>query len=114
MSDDLRYPIGRFEPPADYTPELRAAWIAEFAAAPAALREAIAGLTPPQLATPYREGGWTPIQVVHHLVDSHLHTYVRFKLALTEDAPAVPDYDENAWAEMTDARSTSGIEASLK
>jgi len=114
MNDDLRYPIGRFEPPAEYTPEVRAAWIAEFARAPAALREAIAGLTPPQLATPYREGGWTPIQVVHHLVDSHVNTYVRFKQALTADAPAVSDYDENAWAEMADARSTSGIETSLK
>jgi len=111
--DDLRYPIGRFQPPADYTPDVRASWIAQLAAAPAGVREAIAGLTPPQLATPYRDGGWTPIQVVHHLVDSHLHTYVRFKLALTEDAPAVSDYDENAWAAMPDATSVSGLDASL-
>src|SRR5690348_9313175 len=112
--DDLRYPIGRFQPPAEYTPDVRAEWMAQFAAAPAQLREAIAGLTPPQLATPYRDGGWTPIQVVHHLVDSHVNTYVRWKLALTEDAPGISDYDENAWATMPDATSTIGLDASLK
>ena len=113
MTDDLRYPIGRVEFPAVCTPELRATWIAQFAAAPAQIRAAIAGLTPSQLATPYRDGGWTPIQVVHHLVDSHLNSYVRFKLALTEDGPMVSDYNENAWAGMPDAGSASGIEASL-
>ena len=112
--DDLRFPIGRFERPAEYTAALRSTWMSQFAVAPTQVREAIAGLTPPQLATPYREGGWTPIQVVHHLVDSHLNAYVRFKLALTADAPVVSDYDENAWARLTDAKSTSGLETSLK
>lgn len=112
--DDLRYPIGRFERPAEYTPALRSLWMSQFAAAPPQIREGIAGLTPPQLATPYRDGGWTPVQVVHHLVDSHLNSYVRFKLALTEEAPTVSDYNESAWAEMADAKSTSGLESSLK
>jgi hypothetical protein len=111
--DDLRYPIGKFQPPAEYTSALRATWIEQFTAAPAKLRDAIRGLTPPQLATPYRDGGWTPIQVVHHLADSHMNMYVRFKQALTDDEPVVSDYNENAWALLPDARSTSGLETSL-
>jgi hypothetical protein len=104
---DLRYPLGKFVEDPDATPDKRQQWIAEVIAAPGTLRRAVADLTPEQLDTPYRPDGWTVRQVVHHLADSHLHTYLRFKLALTESAPAVPGYSPNAWAELPDG-STSG------
>ncbi len=101
--DDLRYPIGRFAPaPADVETRRRA--IAEIAALPARMREAVAGLADLQLDTPYRPGGWTVRQVVHHVADSHLNAFIRLKLALTEDAPRITAYDEKAWAELADAR----------
>ena len=81
--------------------------IEEVANAPAALRASVAGLTPDQMETPYRQGGWTVRQVVHHLPDSHLHAYARFKLALTEDEPTVKPYDEARWAELSDTRTVS-------
>ncbi|HLA64430.1 MAG TPA: bacillithiol transferase BstA [Rhodothermales bacterium] len=100
--DDLRYPIGRYVWPTSITPEMRAGWIFDLAAAPAALRDAVDGLDDARLDTPYRPGGWTVRQVVHHLPDSHLNAYVRFKLALTEEAPTIKPYDEALWAELPD------------
>jgi len=101
---DLCYPIGRFDWKTTVTPEMRPSLIDEIAATPARLRQAIDGLDDRQLDTPYRPGGWTVRQVVHHLPDSHMNSYVRFRLALTEDEPTVKAYDEAKWAELCDAR----------
>lgn len=101
---DLRYPIGRYAPPAEITEQQVEAWIDEIAALPADLRATVAPLTDEQLDTPYRPDGWTVRQVVHHLFDSHVNSYVRFKWTLTEDRPAIKAYDEKAWAELPDAR----------
>jgi uncharacterized damage-inducible protein DinB len=109
---DLRFPIGKFERRDELTPEERRARIDEIAAAPARLREAVAGLTDEQLDTPYREGGWTVRQVIHHLPDSHLNAYTRLKLALTEDDPTIRPYDEALWAGLADSRQTP-VEVSL-
>ena len=110
---DLSYPIGRFEWPESVTPEMRAQWIGELEATPAWFRAAVQGLTGQQLDTPYRPGGWTVRQVVHHLADSHLNSYVRFRLALTEDQPTIKPYDQTKWAELPDAR-TAPVETSLQ
>jgi hypothetical protein len=109
---DPRYPIGpfRFEGRSDQ--RHREAWIGEIAAAPGHLRAAVAGLTPAQLDTPYRDKGWTVRQVVHHVPDSHLNAYTRIKLALTEEEPTIKPYDEARWAELPDVR-TAPIETSL-
>jgi uncharacterized damage-inducible protein DinB len=101
---DLSYPIGKFTWDGPGSPSDRVARIEEIAAAPSALRAAVAGLTQEQLDTPYRPGGWTVRQVCHHLPDSHLNAYVRFKLAVTEDVPTVKPYDEAAWAELPDVK----------
>jgi uncharacterized damage-inducible protein DinB len=102
---DLRYPIGPYTPPPMITPADRSAWIAELESLPANLRQAVDGLTDPQLDTPYRPAGWTLRQVVHHLADGHMNSYTRFRLALTEPTPTVKPFDENAWAELPDAKS---------
>ena len=109
---DLRYPIGRATIP-DAAPETIARLIGEIADAPRRLREALAGLTDDQLDTPYREGGWTVRQVAHHLPDSHVNAYVRFKLALTEDAPRIKPYDEARWAELPDSRLDPAVSLAL-
>jgi uncharacterized damage-inducible protein DinB len=101
----LQYPIGRFDWTAKPAKDDRPGWIRTIAATPSALRDAIAGLTPEQLDVPYREGGWTIRQVVHHYADDHMNSYVRFKLALTEDAPLIKGYLQGVWAELPDARS---------
>lgn len=101
---DLSYPIGKFVWEGPTGAADRARRIDAIAAAPAALRAAVASLTEAQLDTPYRPGGWTVRQVVHHLPDSHLNAYVRFKLAVTEDVPTVKPYDEAAWAELADVK----------
>lgn len=103
--EDLKYPVGPFSAPDHYTPALRAAFIRDIEMAPALLGAAIAGLSGEQLNTPYREGGWSVAQVIHHVADSHLNAYVRFKLALTEDNPPVKAYNEKRWAELIDATS---------
>jgi len=108
----LRYPIGKFRADSEVTDAKRRQWIEEIAATPAALRAAVAGLSDTRLDTPYRPGGWTVRQVAHHLPDSHLNAYVRFKLALTEAEPTVKTYDEAAWAELADGR-TAPVELSL-
>ncbi len=104
---DLRYPIGKFSFEGEATDARRRQWIEEIATTPAALRAAVAGLTPDQIETPYRPSGWTVRQVVHHLPDSHLHAYIRFKFALTEDEPTIKPYDEARWAELADTRTVS-------
>src|SRR5262249_37925470 len=104
MSDDPRYPIGKCPTPVKQTPEQRRASIAVIAALPENLRSAVHGLTDSQVDTPYREGGWTVRQLVHHVADSHINAYVRSRRALTEDWPAVPAYDEKLWAELPDAK----------
>jgi hypothetical protein len=101
-TSDPRYPIGRFDRSAPITPESLATAIDTIAAMPANLRNALAGLSEAQLDTPYREGGWTVRQLVHHLADSHSMALIRNKLALTEDAPVVNAYSEKAWAELED------------
>jgi uncharacterized damage-inducible protein DinB len=103
-SDVLRYPTGRFQRPASLTANEIAHAIDTIAATPARLRDAVRGLTPEQIETPYRPGGWTVRQVVHHVPDSHLNAYVRFKLALTEDEPTIKPYDEAAWANLADTQ----------
>jgi len=101
---DPRYPIGKYEPPKDVTPAMRQHAIASIAEAPARLRAAVKGLNDAQLDTPYRAGGWTVRQVVHHVPDSHLNAYVRLKLALTEEKPTIKPYEEAAWAERADSK----------
>jgi hypothetical protein len=103
-SDDLRYPIGRFKAVMPITQELRDAGIDAIAGLPTRLRDAVAGLDDGQLDTPYRPGGWTVRQVVHHVADSHMHGLIRVKLALTEDTPTIKPYDENLWAMLSDMR----------
>src|SRR5580698_11164729 len=98
--DDLRYPIGRFSPPAMSLPGVRAAHIQTLRKLPERMRAAVSGLTDAQLDTPYRDEGWTVRQVVHHVADSHMNCYVRMKLAVTEDWPTIKPYDEAAWAEL--------------
>jgi uncharacterized damage-inducible protein DinB len=109
---DLRFPIGRFKPELPLTPARREALIGIIAGTPEKLREAVRGLSAEQLDTPYRPGGWTVRQVVHHLPDSHLNSYVRFKLALTEERPTIKPYEEDRWAELADTFNTP-IEVSL-
>jgi hypothetical protein len=109
---DLQYPIGRFEWRAENSAAVRLQLIAAIEQAPANLRAAVAGLSGAQLDTPYRPGGWTVRQVVHHVPDSHLNSYVRFRLALTEDEPTIKPYDESRWAELPDARAAD-VEISL-
>ena len=102
--DDLRYPVGRFAPPASSIPGARAAHIQTLCLLPERLRVSVKDVTDHQLDTPYREGGWTVRQVVHHVADSHANSYIRFKLALTEDWPTIKPYDEAAWARLADSQ----------
>ena len=99
---DPRYPIGPFVVPASLTPAERADAIEQIAWAPPALRRAVQGLDDARLATPYRDGGWTVRQVFHHVPDSHINAYVRFKLALTEECPTIKPYEQQRWAELGD------------
>jgi hypothetical protein len=112
LTDDLRYPIGRFVIPEVYTEELRRGWIGELTALPRLANAAVAGLDDRRLDTPYRPDGWTVRQVVHHLPDSHLNAYMRFRLALTEQEPTIRPYYEDRWAELPDARQAP-VEVSL-
>ena len=110
--EDLRFPVGRFQRPGSLTPAQRRAAIDSIVAAPGHLRNAVRGLDDQRLDTPYRPDGWTVRQVVHHVPDSHMNAFIRFKLALTEDRPTIKPYDEAAWANLEDARTTP-IETSL-
>jgi hypothetical protein len=109
---DLRYPVGKFKWEGSSTEEQKRAQVDDIERTPARLRAAVAGLTPEQLDTPYRPGGWTVRQVVHHVPDSHMNAYVRYRLALTEDEPTIKPYDEAQWAELIDAK-TAPVEPSL-
>jgi hypothetical protein len=113
MTVDLRYPVGRFAPVARVTDDIRRAAVDDLAALPIRMREAVAGLSDAQLDTPYRPGGWTVRQVVHHVADSHMNGYIRVKLALTEDTPTIKPYDENAWATLADMRLPIGVSLTL-
>jgi uncharacterized damage-inducible protein DinB len=111
--EDLRYPIGKFDrSKGPNTAEERKRLIDSIADMPERLKQAVTGLNGKQLDTPYREGGWTVRQVVHHLADSHMSAYIRYKLALTEDNPAIKPFKEAAWAELADSRVTP-IDVSL-
>ncbi len=109
---DIRYPIGKFDPKPHLTDVDRQMLIQQIAEAPARLREAVRGLTDEQLDVPCREGGWTSRQQVHHLPDSHMNSYIRFKLGVSEQQPTIKPYNQALWAEMADAKS-SPIEPSL-
>ena len=100
--EKLRYPIGKFEAPAVVSADAVRAWIDEIERLPGALRSVIESLTPEQLEVPYRPGGWCGRQVVHHVADSHMNSFVRFKWALTEDRPTIKAYHEDRWAELPD------------
>jgi len=109
---DLRYPVGQFSFSGNLSPEERAILIDEISATPEKMRAAVSGLSAEQLDTPYRPGGWTVRQVVHHVPESHLNSYIRFKLAITEDQPTIKPYFEDRWAQLPDAI-VSPIEPSL-
>lgn len=102
--DQLRFPTGKFEQPSEYTPEFRAICINKLRELPNLLKQASYSLTEKQLDTPYREGGWSPRQIIHHLADSHINSFTRFKLSLTENNPSIKPYDQDAWANGSDAK----------
>ena len=110
--EELRFPIGQFTKPDIVTNEQFNNYVDQIEQLPFELRETVAGLSDPQLDTPYRDGGWTVRQVVHHLFDSHVNSYTRLKLALTEENPTIRPYDEASWAELDDAK-LAPIELSL-
>jgi uncharacterized damage-inducible protein DinB len=112
-ANDPRFPIGKPELHSHLTVEQRKEFLEQIAYLPANLREAVRGLQDGQLDTPYREGGWTVRRVVHHLADSHINSYVRFKLALTEDKPHIKGYDENEWAKLPDNEMPIDVSLSL-
>lgn len=110
--ESLRYPVGRFSHPETIHAEMIEEWIREIEQLPEHLRLAVSTLSESQLDTPYRPDGWTARQVVHHVADSHLNSYIRFKWTLTEDQPTIKAYDEKAWAELPEAR-TAAVDLSL-
>lgn len=110
--EHLSYPIGRFQPPVEISSTEIETAIESIQRLPAELRAAAVRLGPARLDTPYRPGGWTARQVIHHVADSHMNAYVRFRLALTEDCPTIKPYDEKRWAELADSR-TADPEVSL-
>jgi len=109
---DIRYPIGPLKIDDTITREKRLKYLDQFAETPAMLRQAVTGLASSQLDTPYRPQGWTIRQVAHHLADSHMNAYVRFKMALTEDNPTVKSYEQERWAELEDSH-TAPVEDTL-
>lgn len=110
---DERYPIGKFQKVPSLSAAERSACIEQIALAPANFRKAVAGLDDQQLDTPYRDGGWTVRQVVHHLPDSHMNAYIRFKWGLTEDSPAIKTYEEKDWARTPDTRAPIAMSLDL-
>ncbi|HYP12685.1 MAG TPA: putative metal-dependent hydrolase [Bryobacteraceae bacterium] len=102
---DLSYPIGRFQAPPQATPEQIQTATEEIAALPAQIEQVLSQLTPAQLESTYRPGGWTGLQVLTHLADSHMHAYIRIKFALTQDRPVIMPYGQDAWASFEDAKS---------
>lgn len=112
MQKDPRYPIGKFDENVNVTKEMRNDFVNTIESLPALLRKEVENLSTEQFDIPYRDGGWTVRQLVHHIPDSHTNAYIRFKLALTEDNPAIKTYKENLWAELEDTFETP-IEVSL-
>ncbi len=110
--EQLRYPIGKFQVPVTITDAHISEWIAVLEALPSELQALVKDLTDVQLETPYRPGGWTVRQLVHHIPDSHHNSYIRFKWAMTEETPLIKAYDENAWSNLFDAK-TAPIQMSL-
>jgi DinB superfamily len=110
---DPRYPIGKFELPKEVTLARRRQAIDEIASTPKKLRAAVNGLNDPQLDTPYREGGWTVRQVIHHVPDSHMNAFIRLRCALTEDNPTIKPYDESRWADLADAKAPIAVSQTL-
>ena len=110
--DQLRYPVGKFSDPTSFSPMEIKQWIDTLEQFPANMKKVVTGLNYQQLDTPYRDGGWTIRQVVHHTADSHLNCYIRVKLALTEDNPTIKPYLEAKWAEIPEAK-TAPVEVSL-
>ena len=104
MSDDLRYPIGKFDADRKVTAELRREFVQTIRDLPSKIAAAVKGLSEEQLDTEYRPGGWTVRQTIHHVADSHLNSFCRFKLALTEDKPTIRPYYEDRWAELADSK----------
>jgi hypothetical protein len=102
--EQLKYPIGKYASPDPITPEHRSAWIQDLVLAPGRFREAVKGMSETQLDTPYREGGWTVRQLLHHVPDSHMNAYIRFKWTLTEEKPTIKAYHEDRWAKLEDSR----------
>lgn len=114
MSDEhVRYPVGKFQPKESYTAEERLKFITAIEAAPEKIREAFKKLSSKQLDTPYREGGWTARQVLHHLADSHMHAYIRFKWTLTENNPTIKAYNEKLWAETYEIAQDPALSVNL-
>jgi uncharacterized damage-inducible protein DinB len=109
---DPRFPIGKFHYDGQLTEEQKQTYLNDIGRTPSNLRAAVEGLRDAQFDTPYRPGGWTVRQVVHHVPDSHMNSYVRFKLALTEDEPTIKPYAEDRWAELADTAATP-VEVSL-
>ena len=112
MNEDLRFPIGKFDAQIEVTPEMRKGFIKTIADLPENLEKAVEGLSDERLDTPYRPEGWTVRQTIHHVADSHLNSFCRFKLALTEDVPTIRPYYEDRWAELADSRMP--IDVSMK
>lgn len=104
MSEDLRFPIGDFQISTEVTPEMREKFIRTIAELPLKIRAALRDLEDEQINTPYRPEGWTVRQLVHHIADSHINSFCRFKLGLSEDTPTIKPYDEASWAEMADVK----------
>jgi DinB superfamily len=113
MTVDLSYPVGRFDRTATWTPASRRAAIDAIAALPADMRQAVAGLSDAQLDTPYRPGGWTVRQLVHHVADSHMNGYIRTKLALTETNPTIKPYEQDGWAALPDSKLPIALSLSI-
>lgn len=107
--ETLKYPVGQYKTPQPITTELLHSWIKTIQDFPTALKQAIENLDSTQLDTPYREGGWTIRQLIHHLADSHLNSYIRFKLGITEDEPNIKPYQEAKWAEIEEAKTLSVV-----
>jgi hypothetical protein len=112
MDESLKYPIGKYQPPPIIDEAQRSEWITQISALPAELSATVHGFTDQQLDTPYRPGGWTVRQVIHHVADSHMNSNIRFRWALTEDVPLIKVYEEQLWAELPDAR-TEPVKVSL-
>jgi uncharacterized damage-inducible protein DinB len=110
---DMKYPIGTFQFDDEITSSVTSVWINEIEDLPGLLRDAVKDLDKEQLDTAYRSGGWTVRQVIHHLADSHMNAYVRFKLALTEEKPVIKPYEETKWAELSDYKLPIDISLSL-